>query len=605
MRLLRARVHEHADAGAIVVVTAPEAEHVLALGEGLAGAVHQHGKRLAHPDGVAVDRGAVGIAALPGEGAAVVGVAEALETRLIAVVDAGHAGQRHLQQRGEPEARAREGLLTVVELVGRALRVGQLVLLGRPAQDGEQAHAVVGAEHVQAVRQRLGRVVLDELLENVGQLGGGRLAGEVAQDARTKRIVHHAVELLALEVLAELAVRPLVGRVLPHLADDEGIVLLGGRGGLELADEGVGQLIGHVEAPAARAGAQPPADDAVLAVDVVPVSGVGLLDVGQVLDAPPAAVAAVLLHLVPRVVRGGRILRRAHVGVVPERVEVARVAAGVVEDAVEDDGDAVRLRIGAERAERLLVAEQRIDALVVGRVVAVVARRLEDRVEVERGDAERLEVAELLADALERAAVEVPGEHLVGLLVELVGDGLVPVLDEAALGSLARGIERLGALAPIVAAGEAIGEDLVDDAVAVPVGLHRARLVHRDLERGRIAVVERALPHRVLLAGAVAPQGAVGGGDVEAVPDDARLLGRELRGVPDGGAVPAAGLHRDETLALAVDPQTQIDSLGLVLPHIDGQLDGAAQLGSTEGYSVVAERRYMTCEQRITSYSRG
>ena len=91
----------------------------------------------------------------------------------------------------------------------------------------------------------------------------------------------------------------------------------------------------------------------------------------------------------------------------------------------------------------------------------MVARRLEDGVQVERRHAEVLEVAELLPDALERPAVEVPARHAaVGRA--LVGGRRVPILDEGPLGAaLARDGERLGgALLPVLAPGKPVGEDL-------------------------------------------------------------------------------------------------------------------------------------------------
>ena len=55
----------------------------------------------------------------------------------------------------------------------------------------------------------------------------------------------------------------------------------------------------------------------------------------------------------------------------------------MVEDAVEHHVDAALFRFRAERAEVRFIAEQRVNALITGRVVAVVGRGLEDRAEVE------------------------------------------------------------------------------------------------------------------------------------------------------------------------------------------------------------------------------
>ena len=85
-------------------------------------------------------------------------------------------------------------------------------------------------------------------------------------------------------------------------------------------------------------------------------------------------------------------------------------------------------------------------------------------------------------DTLERAAVKIPG--LDGaVLGALVHRWLVPVLDHAALDSVAW-LFDLGqrALAPVLVAGIAIGEDLVDHTALVPGGTVLTVFVDGDLE---------------------------------------------------------------------------------------------------------------------------
>ena len=66
-------------------------------------------------------------------------------------------------------------------------------------------------------------------------------------------------------------------------------------GGAHFFDEGVGQLVGHVQTEACRAPAQPGVDDAALAGNKFDEGGRFLVDLGQGLEAPPAAVAALIL----------------------------------------------------------------------------------------------------------------------------------------------------------------------------------------------------------------------------------------------------------------------------------------------------------------------
>ena len=110
------------------------------------------------------------------------------------------------------------------------------------------------------------------------------------------------------------------------------------------------------------------------------------------------------------------------------------LVGGVVDDQLGDDADAARVRLVDEALEVVQRAVARMDVLVVGDVVAVVAqRRRIERQQPERVDAELLEVVELLRQAGEVAdAVVVAVEE--GADVHLVDDGvLVP---ERIIGSM-------------------------------------------------------------------------------------------------------------------------------------------------------------------------
>ena len=175
-------------------------------------------------------------------------------------------------------------------------------------------------------------------------------------------------------------------------------------------------------------------------------------------------------------------LPRAHAGVVAVAVEVDRIVARVVEDAVQDDGNSELLGYLTQLGKVLLGAQNRVDLGVVGRVVAVVARGLKNGVEVDGCKAQLGDARQVFLDTLERSAVKVPG--LDGaVLGALVHRRLVPVLDHAALNALTRFFD-LGqrALAPVLVAGIAIGEDLVDHTALVPLGSNFAVLVDGDLE---------------------------------------------------------------------------------------------------------------------------
>ena len=175
-------------------------------------------------------------------------------------------------------------------------------------------------------------------------------------------------------------------------------------------------------------------------------------------------------------------LPRAHARVVAIAVEIDGVVTRVVKDAVQNDGNAELLGRLAQLGKVLLGAQNRIDLGVIGGVVAVVARGFKNGVEVDGCKAQLGDARQVILDTLERAAVKIPG--LDGAVIgALVYGRLVPVLDHAALDSVAR-LFDLGqrALAPVLVAGIAIGEDLVDHSALVPLGSNFAVLVDGDLE---------------------------------------------------------------------------------------------------------------------------
>ena len=225
----------------------------------------------------------------------------------------------------------------------------------------------------------------------------------------------------------------------------------------------------------------------------------------------------------------------------------------MVEDAVQDDGDAQLLGCLAQLGKVLLGAQDRVDLGVVGRVVAVVARGFKDGVEVDGRKAQLGDAGQVFLNALERAAVEVPG--LDGaVLGALVHGRLVPVLDHPALNALARFFE-LGhcALAPVLVTGVAVGEDLVDHATLVPGGAVLAVLVDGNLEGRHLGVVVGyALAAGAALGRAQANLGLTFDIAYKAVPHKTRFSAFELAGK---NAI-AFVLHRNQGLADFIDPGT-------------------------------------------------
>src|SRR5688500_17661983 len=106
------------------------------------------------------------------------------------------------------------------------------------------------------------------------------------------------------------------------------------------------------------------------------------------------------------------------------------------------------MRRREQRTKRLVSAQQRVDAVEARRVVAVRAARGEDRRQVERVDAELLDVVEALLDPAQIAA-----EPLARGVRTAPSRKVVP-----------RARNRpLGRVLPEPGGCEALGEDLVDD----------------------------------------------------------------------------------------------------------------------------------------------
>ena len=294
---------------------------------------------------VAVPREEILLLAPPRVARAVEGVAVALHAGLVAIVDAGHAGQHELKQRGEPQPLERG-----FPLVGRhalcALPRAAALARGFAAEHGQRALGIVRADVVHQDVEHLRRIVFDDRLDAVHHQRGVRTAEE-AEDRVAERIVHHAVELPAHQVAAAHAVGRLVRGVLPDFAEHERVFVEAFYRAVQAVDKAVGQLIGHIEPPAGRARLEPAADDAAFAVDVRVIGRVALAHVRQGDEIPPAfVVVRPAAERIPRVVGGLLRAVGAAVSVAALAVEIDAVAARVAEHAVEQNADAARLRRG-------------------------------------------------------------------------------------------------------------------------------------------------------------------------------------------------------------------------------------------------------------------
>ena len=244
--------------------------------------------------------------------------------------------------------------------------------------------------------------------------------------------------------------------------------------------EVVGELVGHVQPPAVRAGPEPPADHRVLpAEDELPVGGVVLVHGGQGVDAPPALVlVGPLIEVVPGVVGGVLALVGPQLRVEAVPVEIAAHKAGVVEHPVQHHPHPRLVGLSAQAGEVLLGAQHGVDGAVVGGAVPVVLRRLKDGAEVQGAHPQAVEVVQLFLHPLQAAPEEVPVADLpavVGAVLRLVLPGGVDPPPPH---------HPLGVGDPETA--EPVGEDLIGHPLPKPGGDRLAAVVHRELEGAQL-----------------------------------------------------------------------------------------------------------------------
>ena len=331
------------------------------------------------------------------------------------------------------------------------------------AEKGKRTRGVVRADDVHQVVEHITRVVFADALHALREMLG-RTAVQETQNGISQRIIHDGIQFAALEIAAALGVRDLVGCVLPHLTDDTRVGFLLARGSVQLLDEAVRQLVGDIQSPAGRAQPQPAADNAVLVLDdVILIAAVGLVDLRKRVNAPPRAVLIrPVVEVKPAEIRRFLGLERAYAVVMAACVEVAAVVTGVIEHTVQHDAHTASGGFAAQCAEILLAAEQRVDALVIAGVVAVIGIRLKNRVEVNGGNVQALQIIQLGVYAAQRTAEKVVVEDF-AVLIRQVDRNIVPVLVQHTRNH-AFAFRLLGCLV----AAEAVRKNVVGDAFTKP-----------------------------------------------------------------------------------------------------------------------------------------
>ncbi len=221
-----------------------------------------------------------------------------------------------------------------------------------------------------------------------------------AQDRLGQRVVHQRVE--------PVAVHPF-RRDAPDLADQVGVRPDRAAAAAEVLPERlVVDLVGDVQSPAIDAEPEPVLGDA---EQVLPNGGLAGVQLGQRRESPPRPIAEGARWRPGRWVRQQRLSRveggivevepapvRRGGAILDDVVERPEAAPAVIEDTVEHDAHAPGVRGIEQGTQGLVAAEQRVDRQIVVGVIPMVGGGLEDRCQVERGDAQVLEVAQVLDD---------------------------------------------------------------------------------------------------------------------------------------------------------------------------------------------------------------
>ena len=157
-------------------------------------------------------------------------------------------------------------------------------------------------------------------------------------------------------------------------------------------------------------------------------------------------------------------------------IEIAAVIAGVVEHAVQHHAHTACGSLLAQCAEILLAAEQRVDALVVARVIAMVGIRLKHRIEINGGHMQAFQIVQLADDPAQRTAEKVVVENL-AVLIRPVNRDIVPVFVQHTRRDPLP-LRLNGHFVP----AEAVGEDIICDAPAEPARRLIIGIVYSELE---------------------------------------------------------------------------------------------------------------------------
>ena len=224
--------------------------------------------------------------------------------------------------------------------------------------------------------------------------------------------------------------------------------------------------------------------------------------------------------MVPIGIRGNGRVVSAIAGIAVLAVEIDAVGTGVAEHTIQQNADAPFLCRGGEGVQIGRVTQQRVDAAVIRRVIAVVGVGLKDGVEIDTGDAQGLQIVQLLLYALKVAAEKVVIPHATVMVGTPFGR-FGPIAVHHTTGGYP--------LLRLAGGGKTIRENLIENTARQPIGSGEARLVTGQLPAGTVHIGgisggavglahQPAATHRHLHPESVPVKAGGGGGVVDTPP---------------------------------------------------------------------------------------
>ena len=202
-------------------------------------------------------------------------------------------------------------------------------------------------------------------------------AGQEGDERVTQRIIGHAVETTAAEIVFPLAVSNLTARILPDLADHGRLRITGADGAGDAFQKSAAVFVHNVQPPAADAETHIMRDDLLGDECLIFRRFANLRQIGH---APPAFVQ-IRESIKREPIRIRRLLRlvRADRRIRPIFVKIHAVVADVVEHAVQHHTDAQRSGLFGQLGKRPVAAEARINLHKIPDVIFMVGIRLSHR----------------------------------------------------------------------------------------------------------------------------------------------------------------------------------------------------------------------------------